>query len=250
MQDEQEGGEGHTARPGATAGDERLTVRGIPVDPNLRVLAIATLVNTVGNGALMTTFALYFTQVVGLSAAEVGAAISIAALAGMVSQVPLGHLGDVRGPRELLRWLTLGAGVSTLGLLFTEHIAVLAVVLAVESAFDRGAGAVRSGIIARIAEGARGVSFRAYLRSITNVGISVRRRPRWARAADRRAVGVPRDLRAQRGELRARRPAPRPPPHLDPAPPRPRASHACRCCATRPTSSPRSSPACSRCTSR
>jgi len=33
----------------------RLTVRGIPVDPNLRVLAVATLVNTVGNGALMTT---------------------------------------------------------------------------------------------------------------------------------------------------------------------------------------------------
>jgi MFS family permease len=157
----------------AEVGSDRLTVRGVPVDPNLRVLAIATLVNTIGNGALMTTFALYFTQVVELSAAEVGGAISIAALAGMLSQVPLGHLGDVRGPRELLRWLTLGAGISTLGLLFTEHIAVLAAVLAVESVFDRGGSAVRSGIIARIAEGPRGVSFRAYLRSITNVGISL-----------------------------------------------------------------------------
>jgi MFS family permease len=142
------------------------------VDPNLRVLAVATLVNTVGRGALMTTFALYFTQVVGLSATQVGVALSVAALAGTVSQVPLGHLGDVRGPRELLRWLTLLAGVATLGLLVTENLAVLAVVLALEAFFDRGASAVRAGVIARIAEGGRRVQFQAYLRSMTNVGIS------------------------------------------------------------------------------
>ena len=49
-----------------------LTVRGVPTDPNLRVLALATLVNTLGNGALTTTFALYFTHVVGLRATQVG----------------------------------------------------------------------------------------------------------------------------------------------------------------------------------
>jgi len=158
---------------GRQAAGARLTARGVPSDPNLRVLAVATLVNTVGNGALTTTFALYFTHVVGLSATQVGTALSVAALVGLLVQVPLGHLGDVRGPRGVLRWLTLGAGVSTLGLLLTHNLLFLCVVLGVEAFFDRGASAVRSGIIARVAAGGRGVRFKAYLRAVTNVGVSV-----------------------------------------------------------------------------
>ena len=158
---------------GRQAAGARLTARGVPSDPNLRVLAVATLVNTVGNGALTTTFALYFTHVVGLSATQVGTALSVAALVGLLVQVPLGHLGDVRGPRGVLRWLTLGAGVSTLGLLLTHNLPFLCVVLGVEAFFDRGASAVRSGIIARVAAGGRGVRFKAYLRAVTNVGVSV-----------------------------------------------------------------------------
>jgi len=38
--------------------------------------------------------------------------------------------------------------------------------------FDSGSRAVRNGYIARLAEGGQGVRFRAYLRAITNVGIS------------------------------------------------------------------------------
>ncbi|MDQ6716147.1 MAG: MFS transporter [Actinomycetota bacterium] len=152
---------------------ERLTHRGVPTDPSLRILAVATLVNTVGNGALMTTFALYFTHVVGLSATEVGVALSVAALVGLLVQVPLGHLGDVRGPTAILRWLTLGAGIATLGLLLTDNVVLLCLVLGVEAFFDRGSGAVRSGIIARVALGGRGVRFKAYLRAVTNVGISL-----------------------------------------------------------------------------
>lgn len=156
-----------------TTADERLTSRGLPVDPNLRVLAAATFVNTMGNGALTTTFALYFTHVVGLSATQVGVALSVAAAVALVSQVPLGHLGDVRGPREVLRLLVACAGVATLGLLLTRNLVVLVLILAVEAFFDRGASAVRNGVIARIATGGRGVRFKAYLRAVTNTGISV-----------------------------------------------------------------------------
>ncbi|HEX3003792.1 MAG TPA: MFS transporter, partial [Angustibacter sp.] len=152
---------------------QRLTRRGIPRDANLRVLAGATLVNTAGNGAMMTTFALYFTHVVGLAATQVGLALSVAALCGMLAQVPMGHLGDVRGPREVLSWLTAACGVTALGLLVTHNLLVLCVVLGVQAVFDRGAGAVRNGFIARIAEGGRGVEFKAYLRAVTNVGISL-----------------------------------------------------------------------------
>ena len=152
---------------------DRLTRRGVPLDPTLRVLAVATLVNTMGNGALMTTSALYFTHVIGLAPTQVGAALAVAAAVALFCQVPLGHLGDVRGPREVLLWLTAAAGVATLGLLVTRSFVGLVLVLAVEAFFDRGASAIRSGYIARVATGGRGVAFKAYLRSVTNVGISV-----------------------------------------------------------------------------
>src|SRR6476646_295199 len=150
----------------------RLTRRGVPVDPNLRTLAVATLVNTAGNGAMMTTFALYFTHVVGIPATQVGLALSVGAVAGMLGQVPLGHLGDTRGPREVLCVLTAAAGVASLGLLVTHNIWLLCAVLGVQAVFDRGASAVRSGLIARLAEGGQAVAFKAYLRAVTNVGIS------------------------------------------------------------------------------
>ena len=149
-----------------------LTVKGIPVDPNLRIMAVATLFNTFGNGALLTTFALYFTRVVGLRPTQVGLALSAGALAGMLVQVPAGHLADLRGPRRVLQMFTLGAGVAILGLLFARSVWALVAVMAVISVFDRGAGAIRNGYVARLAEGGQGVRFKAYLRAMTNVGIS------------------------------------------------------------------------------
>ncbi|MFL6154978.1 MAG: hypothetical protein ACJ72D_02725, partial [Marmoricola sp.] len=69
-----------------------LTRRGVPIDPTLRILALGTLVNRAGAGALVTTFALYFTREVGLHPAQVGVALSVGALVGMLAQVPGGHL--------------------------------------------------------------------------------------------------------------------------------------------------------------
>ena len=67
---------------------DRLTRRGVPIDPTLRILAVATLVNTMGNGVLMTTSALYFTHVIGLSPTQVGAALAVAAAVALLCQVP------------------------------------------------------------------------------------------------------------------------------------------------------------------
>jgi hypothetical protein len=149
-----------------------LTRRGIPIDPTLRVLALATLVNRASSGAVFTTFALYFTRHVGLSATQVGVALSIAAAISAVAQVPGGHLGDVRGPRVVLRDLTILTGVVTLGLVFARSFWVLLLVIAAVTAAQMAANAVRSGYIARIAAGAEGVRFKAYLRAVTNIAMT------------------------------------------------------------------------------
>ena len=156
----------------AADSSRRLTDRGIPIDPSLRIMAGATLVNTFGNGALMTTFALYFTRVVGLSPTQVALAFTAGASAGLLVQVPAGHFADLRGPRKVLQILTFGAAIAMLGLLFARSVWALVAVMAVIQLFDSGGRAVRSGYIARLAEGGRAVQFKAYLRAMTNVGIS------------------------------------------------------------------------------
>ena len=152
---------------------KKLTLKGMPVDPNLRILGAATLVNTFGSGALVTTFALFFTRMVGLRPTQVALALSAGALAGLLVQVPAGHLADVRGPRRVLQALTFGAGIALLGLLFARSVWALVAVMAVFALFDRGGQAVRNGYVARLAEGGQGVKFKAYLRAVTNVGISL-----------------------------------------------------------------------------
>lgn len=151
----------------------RLTTRGIPNDPNLRVLAITTFVNRAGTGAAATTFALFFTRVVGLEATEVGLVLSVAAAVGLVGQFPLGHLGDVRGPRELFRTLTVVCGLVLFGLLVVRSVWGLMLVMGAVQLLQSGAGAVRNGYIARIAVGGQGVAFKAYLRAVTNVAMSL-----------------------------------------------------------------------------
>lgn len=147
--------------------------RVVPADPTLRLLALGTFVNRAGGGAIMTTLALYFTRVEGMRATEVGAALSIGALAGLLTQVPVGHLGDQRGPRGLMAALQAFSGLATLGLVFTHSVPALIVVLAFVLGSQSGERAVRNGYIARIAPGPNGVYFKAYLRATTNLAISL-----------------------------------------------------------------------------
>jgi MFS family permease len=149
-----------------------LTRRGIPTDSTLRVLALGTLVNRAGSGALYTTFALYFTREVGLAPSQVGIALSVGALAGMLAQVPAGHLGDVRGPREVLRAVTILSGLVSLGLLVARDLPALIVVMALTTGAQMAANSIRNGYVARVAVGGQGVRFKAYLRAVTNVAMA------------------------------------------------------------------------------
>jgi MFS family permease len=134
---------------------------------------LGTFVNKAGAGATATTFALYFTRIVGLAPRQVGIALSVSALLAMVLQVPLGHLGDIRGPREVMSLLTLASGVAGTLLVVVRNFWVLALVLAMVTTAQRGSASVRDGYVARVAAGADGVAFKAYLRAVTNLAMSV-----------------------------------------------------------------------------
>ncbi len=155
-----------------TAADP-LTHRGIPVEPELRVLALGSFANRFGAGAVLTTSALYFTRIVGFSAAEVALALSVAGIVGLLVQVPAGQFADRRGPREVLIWLMAGAALTAFWPVLAATPLVLTLLLGVQAFFERSANAVRQGVIAQIATGGRGVLFKAYLRAVTNSALGL-----------------------------------------------------------------------------
>lgn len=155
-----------------TVSTARLTHRGIPIDPTLRILALGTLVNRASGGAVFTTFALYFTRHVGLAPTQVGIALSVSAAVAAVAQVPGGHYGDIRGPREVMRQFTILTGLATMALAVARNFWILLLVVSALSATQMAASSVRNGYIARIAPGGQGIRFKAYLRAVTNVAMT------------------------------------------------------------------------------
>lgn len=150
-----------------------MALRLLPEEPAVRAMALATLVNTTGNGIFFTLSALYFTRIVGFSVVEVGTGLSIAAGVALFAGVPLGHLADRRGAREVqVALLVLTAALAATYLLVTTwwQFVLVSTLVAV---LDRGSSAVRGALIAGLVQGTARASTRAYLRSVTNVGMTL-----------------------------------------------------------------------------
>lgn len=151
-----------------------VSVRGLlPADRPSRLLALATLINTFGNGLFFTVSVVYFTVVVGLSARELAIGLVAAGVAGILAGVPAGHLADRAGARDVMIGLTVVSALFMACFALVEDFTGFVVVGCLYAFFDRGAGAVRQALIAAIVSGDSRVRTRAYLRSVTNVGIGL-----------------------------------------------------------------------------
>ena len=145
----------------------------IPPAGIVRTLSLSNLAKTVGHGIIMSVIVLYFTRKVGLSADEVGLALSVGAAIGMLGSVPVGHLADIIGPRNVTVVLLCLLGVFTSAYAFVHSFAWLVVVISfalmAESSTDASRGALVAGLIPP--EGR--VQAFSYMRSIANVGVAI-----------------------------------------------------------------------------
>src|ERR1044071_4313863 len=73
-----------------------------PPSPLAGRLAVQSLLFALGEGTFMTGSAVFFTQIVGLSAAQVGLGLTIAGVAAFVAALPAGKRVDGYGPNR--RW--------------------------------------------------------------------------------------------------------------------------------------------------
>jgi MFS family permease len=147
--------------------------RMLPDDPVARRLSVQSILYAFGEGTFVTGNAVYFTQIVGLTAAQVGLGLSLSGLVVLTLSVPMGKVADRFGPRRM--W-AVGALLEALLYLsypfihgFPAFLALLTAFSLVETVGNAGRGAYTIGIFPR----AERVRYQAFLRSALNIGFTL-----------------------------------------------------------------------------
>ncbi|MFI6053216.1 MFS transporter [Streptomyces violascens] len=137
-----------------------------------RTLVASNFVYTVGSGLYLTAGVLYFTHDRHLPPAQVGLGLGIAGVFALALGIAVGHLADRRGARGVYAAALVVQALATAGFVLADDFwpFVLAVSLATGA---KGAGNAARGPLIRHHGGDRPQAFRAYLRAVTNIGISL-----------------------------------------------------------------------------
>jgi Major Facilitator Superfamily len=148
-----------------------LVARGlIPETSPKRAFAAATFVNQIGKGLFIAGSALFFTRSVGLPVAQVGFALGAAALIGLAIGIPVGHLADRRGPREVFRIAVVVQALAVAGLVFVRSFpSLIAFMCVAELAVSAGTAA--RGPLTRALGAPNPTRYRSYLRALNNIAV-------------------------------------------------------------------------------
>ena len=145
-----------------------------PPSPLAGRLSVQSLLFALGDGTFMTGSAVFFTQIVGLSAAQVGLGLTIAGIAAFLTAVPAGKLVDLFGPKRM--WAVSAAGQAALFAVwpfvdsFRGYLLMAVAMEIVGAALGRSAyGAYTIDVLP---PGER-VRSRAYMYSALNVGFTL-----------------------------------------------------------------------------
>ena len=148
-------------------------MRLLPEPGAARILAISTLVQTVGRGIWLTASALFLTRSVGLTVAQVGLGLTVTALVSLVASAPMGYLADRFGPRGIQFLGLLGSAGLTAALIAVRSFPAFLLVGIATALTDAAFRGARGAMIAGAVPADQRVRTRAYLRATTNLGISI-----------------------------------------------------------------------------
>ncbi|MGW2209858.1 MFS transporter [Streptomyces sp. NPDC001781] len=164
---------------GTTDGEQRaagrlvgLLLAILPKTPAGRRLAAGAAVDSVGSGMFLAASTLYFVTVVGLPAARVGLVLSVAAVAGLLSPVPLGRLADRVGPVRVYVALLALRGLGYAGFALIDGFWPYAVLTCVLTALDRGCSPLQQVVVGTIEGGQDQTRTMASIRSVRNIGLT------------------------------------------------------------------------------
>lgn len=135
---------------GQGAFDNALAQGIVPTLRPVRVLALATLVTTIGTGLWYSSWAIFFTRYAGLSAEQVGLGMTVAGLLGFAVSTPAGRLADRLGPRDLLIALATLQGLAMTSYVFVDRFSTFLLVATVAVVAERSYLGVRMALITRL----------------------------------------------------------------------------------------------------
>ncbi|MFJ3820917.1 MFS transporter [Streptomyces nodosus] len=144
----------------------------LPAPGPQRVIAVSNFVYTIGSGLYLTAGVLYFTQAVRLPAGQVGLGLGVAGLVSLALGIAVGHLADRRGARGVYATTLVVQALATAGFVLADSFGTFVLAVCVATGAKAAGLAARSPLI-RHYGGERPQEFRAYLRAVTNVGISL-----------------------------------------------------------------------------
>ncbi|MFI0712301.1 MFS transporter [Streptomyces inhibens] len=137
-----------------------------------RAIATSNFVYTVGSGLYLTAGVLYFTQAVHLPASQVGLGLGIAGVVSLAVGIAVGHLADRHGARGVYATTLVVQALATAGFVLADSFWPFVLVVCTATGARAAGLAARSPLI-RHYGGDRPQEFRAYLRAVTNIGISL-----------------------------------------------------------------------------
>lgn len=147
--------------------------RVLPTDPLVRSLVVQSVLSAFGTGTFLTGTAVFFTQIVGLTGAQVGLGLSISAAATLVLSIPIGRATDRIGAKRL--WIVAAAAEAALYLAwplvsgFLAFVGLLAVLAVVEAAGMSARNVYRIAVFPREIR----VGALARMRAARNVGYTL-----------------------------------------------------------------------------
>lgn len=144
-----------------------------PPSPLAGRLSLQSVLFAVGEGTFLTGSAVFFTQVVGLSAAQVGIGLTLAGVASFIAAYPMGRLVDRLGPKRAWSISSAGqAGMFALWPFIDNFAAYVAVAVVTEVVGALGSTAHGAYTIDVLPPHER-VTSRAYMYSALNAGFTL-----------------------------------------------------------------------------
>ncbi len=146
--------------------------RQLPPSPLARSLSVQSILFAVGEGTFITGSAVFFTQIVGLSAAQVGIGLTVAGIVSFFFAVPAGKLADRVGTKRI--WAISALGTSMLYFVwpllhgFAAYLVMMVVLEVVSQAGWSGRGAYTIDIFTREER----VQSQAFMRAALNIGFT------------------------------------------------------------------------------
>jgi len=147
--------------------------RMLPPTPLARKLSLQSILFAVGEGVFLTGSAVFFTKIVGLTAAQVGLGLTVAGIVSFFFAIPLGKLADRIGPKRM--WALGATGTAALYLVwplitgFVSFLVMMVVLEIVNQAGGSGRGAYTLDAFPREER----VRNQAFMRVALNIGFTL-----------------------------------------------------------------------------